>query len=322
MSDTTNPKVPEQFEQAKNSSPADRASEKLRDDFRNSAQGLPAKPTENGKERPPHPELPQITIGDITRTDRQIPNSPKDTNGNSHRSDIDLAGDKNNLKRILSSIPLERSLTGGIPYNIEGQFKTNTGDVLEIKDGKQTLTTADGKNFVVGKDGSISGDAVTSIKASKDGKEREVTLSDGTSIKLDQEGIARIEHPISAAEKSGSYTLTTGDKVTNTGDKQVLTTPSGTKLTVNKDGSFEVDGKIASASADGKTIQLGDGSVVHLENGKIAGLERKGVSARVCGDIPTEQWNHGPRNFLQNWHRNEPRSYPEQQQVPPREIKK
>jgi len=321
MSEAINKQMPEQSEQAQTSSPADRATEKFREDFRTSAQPLPGKLDDTGKERPAHPDLPQITIGENTGKARPPrPDLPPITTGDHLKPGSDFPTDKSDLSNLLRSMPYERSIIGGIPYNIEGKFKTNTGDALEIKDGKQTLTTADGKTFVVDKDGSISGDAVTSIKASKDGKEREVTLSDGTSIKLDRSGIARIEHPLCATEKVGSYTLSTGDKVTNSGDKQVLTTPSGTKLTVNKDGSYEVDGKIVSASADGKTIKLGDGSEVRLENGKIAGLERNGENARVCGDIPTDQWdrmNRAPAQRLpEDWKKQLPPYIPDDSQQP------
>ncbi len=205
------------------------------------------------------------------------------------------------LLNTIKMPPRESGLVGGLPLGLEGDFKTTTGDRVEYnKDGGQKLTTSGGQTVEIDKDGNIKYEGVKSVETSKDGKERSVTFDDGTVVRMNASGISRVEHAMPAPGK-GDFTLSTGDRLQNDGQKQTLTTPDGTKLVVNNDGSYKVDGKIVSTSADGKTIKLGDGSVVHLENGKITGLERNGKSAQVCGQIPREDWdpraNRSPVNF-------------------------
>jgi hypothetical protein len=277
-----NNQKPEQNEQSRDGSVQESASRFLQE-IHSTFQVLPKDSPASGSDSHRNdPNYPKLIITDGTS------NRPSDLSpDNKHRID------DGSLLSSFMRLPREREITGGLPIGIEGKFTTATGDQIEINNGKQKLTTAGGKTFEVDKDGNISGDGVTSIKASKDGKERVVTLEDGTSVLLDRNGIARVEHPM-PADKPGVYKLNTGDTIDTSADKQTLTTPAGTRLTVNKDGSYEVDGKVVSASADGQTIKLGDGSVVHLKDGKIAGVERNGTNARLCGTISSDQWD--PRN--------------------------
>lgn len=195
--------------------------------------------------------------------------------------------------------PKERDIAGGLPTGLDsGIFDTNTGDKVEYKDGNQIVTTKDGSRFELDKDGNISGDVV-SIKANKDGSERIATLKDGSTVLLDKNGIARIEHPMPAS-KDGLYTLTNGDRLFDDGQSQTLTTKDGNVVKVNADGSYEVNGKLLSASGDGKTLKLGDGTVVQLENGKISGVERNGKQAAVAGEIPRMQWDPRAGLILKN----------------------
>ena len=191
---------------------------------------------------------------------------------------------------MLKEYPSLREITGGLPKGLEGKYETNTGDKLEYKDGKQTLITNAGNTLEVDRNGNVTGDGINSIKASKDGKERIVTMDDGTTVVLDNRGIARVEHAL-PQDKAGSYTLTTGDRIESDGKSQTLTTPDGSKVKVNPDGSYEVNGKLVSASGDGKSIKLADGTTIQLDNGKIAGVERNGQKANVAGEIPRGDWD-------------------------------
>lgn len=188
-------------------------------------------------------------------------------------------------------IPTDREITGGLPLFLDGKFETNTGDKLEFsRFGLQTLQTNGGGKLELDSEGNITGDGIKSIRAGKDGKERIVTMDDGTTVVLDKSGIARVEHPL-PQDKPGSYTLTNGDKLESDGKSQTLTTKDGARIKVNPDGSYEVDGKLVAASGDGKTIKLANGTTVHLGNGKIAGVERDGKNANVAGEIPREKWD-------------------------------
>lgn len=81
----------------------------------------------------------------------------------------------------------------------EGETKFPTGDRLEIKDGKQTLTAPDGTKIEVDRDGKVKIEGkVQSVEIADDGS-RTITLNDGSKVKIAKHGISQIargEHTV------------------------------------------------------------------------------------------------------------------------------
>ncbi len=76
----------------------------------------------------------------------------------------------------------------------------------------------------------------------------------------------------------GDHELPTGDRLHRDSEgNETLTTPDGTKLTVNKDGTYKIDGPVSSVEEDkdgGRTVTFPDGSKVKFGPGGIQQVSR------------------------------------------------
>ncbi|MBX9571480.1 MAG: hypothetical protein K2X77_21490 [Candidatus Obscuribacterales bacterium] len=78
----------------------------------------------------------------------------------------------------------------------------------------------------------------------------------------------------------GDHQLPTGDRLQRDSEgNETLTTPDGSKLTVNKDGTYKVEGEVASVEegengsrtvtfADGSKVKFGPGGIQQISRGK------------------------------------------------------
>lgn len=76
----------------------------------------------------------------------------------------------------------------------------------------------------------------------------------------------------------GDHELPTGDRLQRDSEgNETLTTPDGTKLTVNKDGTYNIDGPVNSVEEDkdgNRTVTFADGSKVKFGPGGIQQVSR------------------------------------------------
>lgn len=76
------------------------------------------------------------------------------------------------------------------------------------------------------------------------------------------------------SEKDGVATLPTGDKLVKDGDREILFTPSGDKLSIREDGSFELKSK-----GGVEVKKQGDQTTVKFANGDEVTFSKRGITS-------------------------------------------
>lgn len=82
----------------------------------------------------------------------------------------------------------------------------------------------------------------------------------------------------------GSHNLSTGDRFVSRGGKEVLVTPSGDTVTIEKDGKTKVEGDVKSVTTEakgGQTYTMADGSQITVGPSGIQRVERDGRSVTL-----------------------------------------
>lgn len=93
-----------------------------------------------------------------------------------------------------------------------------------------------------------------------------------------------LNHKQHVTKYEGSHDLSTGDRFVSRGGREVLVTPNGDTVTVEKDGKTKVEGDVKSVTTEAKgaqTYTMADGSQITVGPNGIQRVERNGRSVAL-----------------------------------------
>jgi hypothetical protein len=211
------------------------------------------------------------------KNDDEIMLAGSDSAGRSSRSESSESGISQSLSNQMldEMIRNSKNATNGGSSDQSGTIRNEMKKVAEASDSQSNASSDGNSKLQKQKDGSAGSEAQRQKDSAGEGR-------DSVEKGVIERG-RKAEWHLKTG-KDGVETLPTGDKLVQDGDREILFMPNGDKLSVNKDGSFDLKSKggvEVKKQGDQTTVKFANGDEVTFSKNGITSVTRDGRTVNL-----------------------------------------